>query len=98
MTGVRMKALQTFNRLGGRVRRGREFTTSENHAAYLAARGLAERLPQPASTQAVEPEGEPVAPGPTETTAPKHVGGGWYEVNGQRVQGKAAAQALLAGE
>ena len=33
---------------------------------------------------------------PAETTNIKHVGGGWYELpNGERVRGKAAAEAAL---
>lgn len=86
-----MVALQTFARLGGRVRRGREFTTNESHAAHLEANGIAERIGGvgPAETQATGPT-ETQAPLPPEVTP---VGGGWFEWNGTRYRGRKAAEA-----
>lgn len=85
---VRIKALRTFTRLGGRVRKGDEIETSEDHARYLTAQGLAERVGKATSTQATGPSSVTPAPEPAEV---KSLGGGWYEVRGEKVQGREAA-------
>lgn len=89
-----MKALQTFARLGGRIRRGEVFETNAEHAAYLAASGLAVRLDQPGATQAAAPSEAPAGPVPSEVNDEiKAVGGGWFEWRGKRYRGRAAADA-----
>lgn len=88
-----MKALQTFARLGGRVRAGATFETNEEHAAYLASSRLAEYLDRRAATQAVAPP-PPPQPVPSEANDEiKAVGGGWFEWRGKRYRGRAAAEA-----
>lgn len=88
-----MKALQTFARLGGRVRAGAEFETNEEHAAYLASSRLAEYLDRRAETQAVAPP-PPLQPVPSEVNDEiQAVGGGWFEWRGKRYRGRAAAEA-----
>ena len=88
-----MRALQTFARLGGRVRAGATFETNEEHAAYLASAGLAQRLDAPTATQAVIPPA-PAGPLPSEVNAEiTAVGGGWFEWRGKRYRGRAAAEA-----
>lgn len=88
---VALVARQSFNGLEGPVRRGRRFYASPDRAHYLVTHGLAAhapRLPGPSETA--------VDAGPAEFKAvepPVHVGGGWYEFNGQKIQGKAAADA-----
>ena len=79
---VRMKALRTFLMpAGGLVPRGNEFETREDMAKELEKRKLAVRVTY--KTKIVAPE-------------IKHTGGGWYELpNGQKVQGKEAAEKAL---
>lgn len=81
---VRMKALRTFLMpAGGRIPRGTEFETSEGMAIGLEKKMLATRITY--QTKVVAPE-------------IKHTGGGWYELpNGQKVQGKEAAEEALKG-
>ena len=89
-----MRALQTFSRLGGRVRAGSEFSTNEERAAYLVSHGLAVRLSGPASVAVAGPTAVQPQPDPTELNDEiEAVGGGWYEWRGKRYRGKAAAEA-----
>ena len=89
-----MRALQTFARLGGRVRAGALFETNEEHAAYLTAQGLAERVSQPATTRVTGPSRTEPQPNPSEVNDEiTAVGGGWYEWRGRRYRGKKAAAA-----
>ncbi|HEX7002362.1 MAG TPA: hypothetical protein VF164_11775 [Trueperaceae bacterium] len=91
---VRLRALQTFARLGGRVRKGTEFTTSEDRAAYLTASGLAERLDHPSTARVAGPKRVEPQPQPSEVNDEiTAVGGGWFEWRGKRYRGKAAAEA-----
>lgn len=88
---VRLRALQSFAGLEGRVRRGTVFTAGEARAAYLTQKRLAERLdpPGPSEVQATGPsQNQAVLPEEV-----KELGGGWYEWNGQRFRGRAAAEA-----
>lgn len=87
-----MRALQTFTRLEGRVRRGQLFETNEEHAAYLAANRIAERMGGPSETPMVAPPSRNL-PEPSEVNDEiKPVGGGWYEWRGKRYRGKSAAE------
>ena len=81
---VRMKALRTFLMpAGGRIPRGTEFETSEGMAVELEKKMLAIRVTY--QTKVITPE-------------IKHTGGGWYELpDGQKVQGKEAAEEALKG-
>lgn len=93
---VRLRALQSFVGLEGRILRGRVFSTRESRAEYLIGAGLAERAPEagvPVARPAVGPSEANVIPPPAETGAPRHVGGGWYEWNGARYRGREAAEA-----
>lgn len=95
---IRLKALQSFARLGGRVKRGTEFSTNESHAAYLTAQGLAERLDSPSESTEVGPSEAQRSPTPEQTqVGVTHVGGGWYEWNGKRYRGREAAEAAKGG-
>ncbi len=88
-----MRALQTFARLGGRVRAGTMFHTNEERAAYLVSQGLAERMSGPAATTDAGPSEARPAPIPTEVNDEiTAVGGGWYEWRGRRYRGKATAE------
>lgn len=88
-----MRALQTFTRLEGRVRRGQLFETNEEHAAYLATHRIAERAGGPGETPVAGPPPRRL-PEPTEVNDEvKAVGGGWYEWRGKRYRGKATAEA-----
>jgi hypothetical protein len=107
---VRLRALQSFVGLEGRIRRGTVFFATPARAEFLT-RGtesgmvLAVRVDQPASS--AEPSAtvagvgpsqiaiaRPTVPAPTE---PVHVGGGWYEWNGKRYRGRTAADAARRG-
>lgn len=79
---VRMKALRTFLMpAGGLVPRGTEFDVREGLGKALEQRRLAIRVTY--QTKVITPE-------------IKHTGGGWYELpNGQKVQGKEAAEKAL---
>lgn len=94
MNQVKLKALQTFASLGGRIRAGRVFETNEERAAYLTSEGLAERLSGPASTQVSGPSATQPRPEPTELNDDiTAVGGGWFEWRGKRYRGHARAEA-----
>ena len=87
-----MRALQTFTRLEGRVRRGQLFETNEEHAAYLASARIAERVSAPGETPTGGPPPRDL-PEPSEVNDEiTLVGGGWYEWRGRRYRGKAAAE------
>lgn len=79
---VRMKALRTFLMpAGGRIPRGSEFEIREEMARELEKWRLAVRVTY--QTKVVTPQ-------------IKHTGGGWYELpDGQKVQGKEAAEKAL---
>lgn len=79
---VRMKALRTFLMpAGGLIPRDSEFEARGTLARELEQRRLAVRVTY--KTKIVTPE-------------IKHTGGGWYELpNGQKVQGKEAAEKAL---
>lgn len=95
---VTMRALKTFDAQEGFIRRGETFETTEARAKVLEQAtprraALARRTkpkPGPSETKPSEPsETKP-------KTELKHVGGGWYELpNGERVQGKEAAEEAL---
>ncbi len=91
---AKLRALQTFAGLEGRIRRGAVVETNEDRAKYLISAGLAERLDRHAGEHAPSRSFE-APPGPQpeeindEITA---VGGGWYEWRGRRYRGKAAAE------
>lgn len=90
---VALVARQSFNGLEGPVRRGRRFYASPDRAHYLVTHGLAAhapRLPGPSETAV---DAGPAEFKPAVRPEPVHTGGGWYDVAGQRVQGKAAAEA-----
>lgn len=87
---VLLIALQSFNGLEGPIRRGRRFKASAARAQYLTTHGLAQEVQEAGPA-------ERAVDGPTEfkpVQPPRHVGGGWYEVDGQKVKGKAAADAV----
>lgn len=86
---VRLRALRSFSGLEGRIRRGREFSTSEHRADYLISHELAARLDVGPTQRATDGPSE-TKPSPGE---PVHVGGGWYEWNGKRYRGRDAAHA-----
>jgi len=79
---VRMKALRTFLMpAGGLVPRGTAFEAREGLARELEKRRLAVQITY--QTKVIPPE-------------IKHTGGGWYELpDGQKVQGKEAAEKAL---
>ncbi len=81
---VRMKALRTFLMpAGGRIPRGTAFEAREGLARELEKRRLAVQITY--QTKVVTPQ-------------IKRIGGGWYELpDGQKVQGKEAAEEALKG-
>lgn len=84
-------ALRSFYGLEGRIKRGDTFQANAERTAFLIGHGFAKPL-------SVGPA-EVAVTGPTETkpvVGVEHVGGGWYEVNGTRIRGKAAAEAEAA--
>ena len=90
-----VRALRSFAWGDGVVRRGTRFRVNERDAARLERAGLAVRL------QRREPER--VTVGPTETKhasvpVPVPLGGGWYLVRGEKVQGRERADALARGD
>lgn len=101
---IKMRCTKAFHRLGRTVRAGETFEATEDVAKFLEDLGRAIRLPEntatgPAETQEQDgPRETTQEPGPAETQVAagpaeiKELGGGWYEVNGQKIQGREAAE------
>lgn len=104
MSKIRMHCTKAFHRLGRTVRAGEQFEATPDVAEYLERRGRAIRLPEntatgPAETQGQDGPREPAQePGPAETQVAagpaeiKELGGGWFEVRGEKIQGREAAE------
>lgn len=98
---VTLVALHSFHGLEGKIRRGSVFQATVGRAAYLKSRGLAKDAPQGEGSGEPGPTRDQAEPGPSRTSElpdPIHIGGGWYNVHGEKVQGKEAAQAALKGK
>ena len=77
-------------RIGDRyVSPGDEMEVPENLGKKLKQAGLA------TETASVKPKENAMMPKAEPKAKPKHLGGGWFEVRGQKVQGKEAAEKLL---
>lgn len=105
---VRCVALRTFAGAGGLVRKGSIIILTAHQAGQYEQAGLVEPLDVPiapdvtavvgpSNTATVEPTSKEwnfrKKPAPSEPVVPKHVAGGVYDVAGERIKGKAAAQA-----
>lgn len=83
-------ALRSFYGLEGRIKRGDTFQANAERTAFLIGRGFAKPLSVGPAEVAV------TGPAETKPLVPVHVGGGYYDVNGTRIRGKAAAEAEAA--
>lgn len=75
---------------GNRVEPGTLVTLSGEAGQRMVARGLVAPVDR-------QKQVETATRAASETAAPKHIGGGWYEVNGEKVQGKEAALKRMQG-
>jgi len=96
MSRVTLRATRAFHLNGiGTIAVGEEFTATRAQAQFLLQRG---RATQVRATQTVQPRETQALEGPSETTGVVELGGGWYELNGEKYHGRAALDKALAGK
>jgi len=80
---------------GTRIERGDEFVPTEDE---LIRKAYKLRYLGPVEQLAPDPTPEPSEPEDAIDVEDYHVGGGWYMIDGQKVQGREKAEELLRGQ
>jgi len=97
MSKVKMIANATFlnERHEGRVEMGQEFETTEERAGQLEKANAARRKEGKGPSK-TKPAGPATTKEEKNKLTAKHTGGGWYEISdGEKVKGKAEAEAYI---